>query len=157
MKTQVKLLALAIVLSAALCAAATAQLANATAEAEVRAAIVAFNQAYEKNQLDQYFSYYGANASLVFYFERTSLEDYKKMWRQLIADGGGVEKNLISDLQVVANPSGDTAFATYFLQVDTRQPDGKVNKEQANETDVWFKTADGWRLAHLNYSAQPME
>ena len=152
----VRLLAVAALTS--ICAApASAQTANASAEAEVRAAVKGFNQAYEQNLLDEYFGYYGEDASLIFDIDRVDLADYKSQWYQLIAEGGGVLSNSLSDIQVVVDPSGDTAIATYLLEISTRQPDGSINKETASETDVWSNNDGSWQVIHINYSAKPAE
>jgi len=152
----VRLVAVAVL--TCICAApASAQTANASAEAEVRAAVKSFNQAYERNLLDEYFGYYGEDASLIFDIDRVDLADYKTQWYQLIEDGGGVQSNTLSDLQVVVDPSGDTAIATYLLEVITRQPDGSISKDTASETDVWSNNGGSWQVIHVNYSAKPAE
>jgi len=138
-------------------ALAQAQSPNEIAAQEVKAAVVAFNQDYQRNDLDAYFSYYRDDATLWFNTGRVTLADYKTMWYQLIKEGGAVQKNEISDLQVMIDPSGDTGIATYSLKVDTRQPDGSVTQEQAHETDVWFKLDGAWRITHIHYSAKPVE
>lgn len=136
---------------------ALAQSPNEVAAQEVKAAVMAFNQDYERNDLDAYFAYYRDDATLWFNTGRVTLADYKTMWHQLIQEGGAVQKNEISDLQVMIDPTGDTGIATYLLKVDTRQPDGSVSHEQAHETDVWFKTDGAWRITHIHYSASPVE
>ena len=51
-------------------------------------------------------------------------------------------------------PSGDTAVATYGLDVVTRYPDGNRVTEQAWETDIWFKRDGGWKIAHIHYTSR---
>lgn len=127
------------------------------ATARVRVAVVAFNDAYVQNDLDAYFGFYAADATLIFDTGRVVLEDYRKDWHQLVADGGAVESNVISDIQIQLSPAGDAAVASYQLEVRTRYPDGTVVTEHAWETDAWFKTKKGWRVAHINYTTRPAD
>jgi ketosteroid isomerase-like protein len=127
--------------------------APATAS-EIEKLVVAFNQAYERNDLEEYFSFYADDVTQWFESGRVSLADYKKDWYALIQGGGGVEKNAISDLRVQVSPGGDAAVATYVLDVVTRQADGKKTKEKAYETDVWFKRDGKWKIAHLHYNSR---
>jgi len=122
---------------------------------EVIKHVVAFNGAYERNELDAYFAYYADDATLWFDSGRVKLADYKRDWYQLIASGGKVEKNVISDLQIQMGPGDVSAVATYSLDVDTRMADGKVTKDHAHETDVWFLANGQWLVAHLHYTVEP--
>jgi ketosteroid isomerase-like protein len=121
---------------------------------EIEKLEAAFNGAYERNQLDEYFSYYADDATMWFESGRASLADYKKDWYALIEGGGGVEKNTLSDMRVQVSPGGDSAIATYTVDVLTRQADGKKTKEKAWETDVWFKRDGKWKLVHVHYNSK---
>jgi ketosteroid isomerase-like protein len=123
-------------------------------EEEIRRLEIAFNGAYERNDLAEYFSYYADDVTQWFESGRVDLADYKKSWYELINGGGGVEKNALSDLRVQVDPSGDTAVATYALEVLTRGADGKKTKERAWETDVWFKREGKWKIVHLHYNSK---
>jgi len=125
-----------------------------TKASEIEKLVVAFNQAYERNDLEEYFSYYADDVTQWFESGRVSLADYKKDWYALIEGGGGVEKNAISDLRVQVSPGGDAAVATYVLDVITRQADGKKTKERAYETDVWYKRDGKWKIVHLHYNSR---
>lgn len=157
MKTPVVKLVLLCLLVAMFPGLALAQSPNEIATQEVKAAVIAFNADYARNDLDAYFSYYSDDATLWFDTGRVTIADYKTMWYQLIKDGGAVQKNEITDLQVMIDPSGDTGIATYQLRVDTKQPDGSVTQEQAHETDVWFKLDGSWRITHIHYTAKPLK
>ncbi len=128
--------------------------AQPAAAAEIEKLEVAFNGAYERNNLDEYFSYYADDATMWFESGRVKLEDYKKDWYALIKGGGGVEKNALSDMRVQLSPAGDAAIATYALDVLTRQADGKKTKEKALETDVWYKRDGKWKLVHVHYNSK---
>jgi ketosteroid isomerase-like protein len=127
---------------------------SSSTEEEIRRLEVEFNGAYERNELDKYFAYYADDVTMWFPSGRETLEGYKKDWYDLIGGGGGVEKNALSDMKVQVGPSGDTAVATYALDVITRMKDGKKTKEHALETDVWFKRGGAWKLAHVHYNSK---
>jgi ketosteroid isomerase-like protein len=75
------------------------------------------------------------------------------MWIDLMAAGGGVELNEMSDLQVQVMPSGDFAIATSFIDNRTRSADGTTSTSRAFETDVWQLIDGKWRIVSLHYSA----
>ncbi len=138
-------------------ASTPAALSSPDAEAQVRAAVVAFNDAYQRNDLDAYFAFYAGDATLIFDSGRVVLDDYRKDWYQLVADGGAVLSNDVSDVQIRLGPSGDAAVASYRLEVRTRYPDGTIVVEYAWETEAWFRSDLGWRIAHLQYTTRPTE
>lgn len=149
------LLSLAIVATSTFSVNASAASAEDAAAEEVIKHVVAFNGAYERNELDAYFAFYSPDTTLWFDSGRVKLADYKKDWSKLIADGGGVVKNAISDLTVQMGPGDTTAVATYQLDVETRMPDGSITKDHAHETDVWFLGNGQWLIAHLHYTVEP--
>jgi ketosteroid isomerase-like protein len=53
------------------------------------------------------------------------------------------------------SPHGDAAVASYLLRLTTQDADKKVHTEDYQETDVWFKTEGGWKIAHVHYSEVP--
>jgi uncharacterized protein (TIGR02246 family) len=130
--------------------------AQQTTASEIEKLVVAFNQAYEQNDLEEYFSYYADDVTQWFESGRVDLADYKKSWYELIQGGGGVEKNALSDIRVQVSPGGDAAVATYVLDVVTRQVGGKKTKERAFETDVWYKRDGKWKIAHLHYNSKEL-
>ena len=122
------------------------------AAAEVQDAVRAFNGAYASNDVDKYFSYYADDASLYFYGARHTVLSYQAEWSEMIADGGAVEKNELSDIQVRVLPCGDAAVATYFIDYRLRAPDGGVAAANAFESDVWQKIDGTWKVVSLHYS-----
>ena len=152
----VLLLSAALYLPANSCLAAV-EVDLATAEQEVREAVVAFNSAYEKNDLEAYFSFYLDGATMWFNTDFVAIADYKKDWYELIGNGGGVEKNTLSIQRVVVGPNGDSAVAAYQLDVETRMPDGSITRDHSQESDSWFKVDGNWRIAHLHYTTQPQK
>jgi uncharacterized protein (TIGR02246 family) len=130
---------------------------DAAIEKEIRDSVMKFNGTYAENDLETYFSFYAEDATLIFGRGRTPVADYSKSWHELIAGGGGVEKNEITDIQVRVMPSGDVAIATYLIEVHTRSTEGEVSKETAIETDVWQKRDGAWKIVSLHYNSRPME
>jgi ketosteroid isomerase-like protein len=122
------------------------------AEAEVVAAEKRFNDAYLANDMAAYWSFYDPSLTMWLDEDRVTLAAYREQWTKLLKDGGKVLENTVSDLVVRVGPSGDAAVASYAVRVVTRQPDGKVTKERARETDVWFQQGGAWRVGHLHYA-----
>ena len=121
--------------------------------ADLHAAIKAFDNAYATNDVEKYFSYYADGATV--YFGGAGREDvaaYHKMWTGLMKAGGGVELNEMSDLQVQVMPGGNVAIATCFIDNRTRSPDGKTATTRAFETDVWQKIDGKWMIISMHYS-----
>ncbi len=126
-----------------------------TPEEAVIAQVLAFNQAYEKNDLDAYFAFYTDDAMLWMGGNHVKLDDYKKDWYELIGKGGGVEKNTITEMNVQMGPGDSMAIVTYRVEVHTRMPDGTVNIDTADECDTWFLAAGQWRVGHIHYMVEP--
>jgi ketosteroid isomerase-like protein len=114
-----------------------------------------FNAAYAANDLDKYFGYYTDDAIFWFPEGRTNLPAYRKEWTETIHGGTSLQEAKLSDFHVRVSPQGDTAIASYQLHVKTRAPDKSVTDEDFQETDVWFKTAAGWKITHVHYSSAP--
>ena len=135
---------------------------SATAEqaseknADLYAAIKAFDHAYATNKVEKYFSFYADDATAYFGDGRVDIAAYHKMWIELMAAGGGVELNEMSDLQVQVMPSGDTAISTSFIDNRTRSPDGTKSTSRAFETDVWQKINGQWKIVSLHCSDRVM-
>lgn len=122
-------------------------------EDEIRALVVEFNDAYLQNDLDKYFDFYADDATLWFNSGRSKLTSYRDSWYKLIGSGGGVRKNTLSDIRIQMSPGGDAAIATYQVEIQTEYPGNRLSSQKAHETDVWFKTDDGWRISHVHYTS----
>ena len=114
-----------------------------------------FNAAYATNDLDKYFGYYSNDAILWFQEGRTDIPSYKKEWAEFIKSGGRIQAGTTSDMHVRFSPQRDAAVASYLLHLTTKKADQKVTDEVFQETDVWFKTSAGWKIAHVHYSDAP--
>jgi ketosteroid isomerase-like protein len=127
--------------------------ARADARADVAALEKDFNAAYAANDLDKYFGYYAADATLWFPEGRTNLASYKKMWTAYIKSGAQLQAATLSDYHVKFSPQGDTAIASYLLHVKTLEASKKITDEDFQETDVWFKAQGTWKISHVHYSS----
>ena len=68
--------------------------------ADLHAAIKAFDHAYATNDVEKYFSFYADDATVYFGGdERVDVAAYHEMWTGLMEAGGGVELNEMSDIQ----------------------------------------------------------
>ena len=123
-----------------------------SAHTDLDAAIKAFDDAYTNNDVEAYFSFYADDATVYFYGARQDLEAYHAEWVALMEAGGGVEKNVMSDIQLQVLPCGDVAIATSFIDNRTRAPDGTTTTLKAFETDVWQKIDGKWKIISLHYS-----
>ena len=131
---------------------------NSSAVTEVTNAVKAFNKAYETNDVEGYFNHYANDAMLYFYGDRWEVATYHEYWKTaVVGAGGGVEKNMQSDLQVKVTSGGDTAIAAYFVENRSRSPEGEINEEKAYESDVWQKIDGVWKIISLHYSVIPPE
>jgi ketosteroid isomerase-like protein len=129
--------------------------AYADSETEVLKLEQEFNAAYSLNDLDKYFAFYAPDAILWAPEGRTDVPSYRKDWTSFINTGARIQSSTLSDLHVRSSPQGDSAIASYVLHLQTVGSDKKVADEIYQETDVWFKTAGGWRITHVHYSHAP--
>ncbi len=113
------------------------------------------NAAYGANDLPKYFSFYAPDLTQWFTTGRTDLPTYEKQWSRFIERGNRIEAADVSDLEIQVGPDGDAAVATYLLQVKTQLANGTVTNEKNQETDVWFKRDDGWKIVTVHYSPVP--
>jgi ketosteroid isomerase-like protein len=125
---------------------------HSSAEAEVRAAVEAFNDAYATNNVEGYFGNYTDDAMLYFYGKRQVVAEYHEEWTALMAAGGGVEKNDMSGLVVQVMPGDKVAVASYFVDNASRSPEGEVSTTKAFESDVWLKVDGKWQIVSLHYT-----
>ncbi|MBT5153005.1 MAG: nuclear transport factor 2 family protein [Gammaproteobacteria bacterium] len=120
--------------------------------ADLHAAIKAFDHAYANNDVEKYFSFYAEDATVYFSGARQDIAAYHKLWIGLIEAGGGVELNEMSDLQVQVMPNGDVAISTSFIDNRTRSPDGTTSTTRAFESDIWQKIDGKWKIISLHHS-----
>jgi ketosteroid isomerase-like protein len=149
------LMKLPILCSCALFLIGMSAFAHAGPKADILQLEQDFNAAYAANDLDKYFGYYSDDAILWFQEGRTDIPSYKKEWAEFIKSGGRIQAGTTSDMHVRFSPQRDAAVASYLLHLITKKADQKVTDEVFQETDVWFKTGGGWKIAHVHYSDAP--
>ena len=110
------------------------------------------NDAYAANDLDKYFGYYADDLVAIFYNARSTLTDYRTFWTESVRAGNPVVSVKISDLLVRVSPAGDSAIASYQIDVRNRHVDGRTTDEHAFETDVWLRRGGAWKIAHAHYA-----
>lgn len=110
-----------------------------------------FNDAYATNDADTYFGFYTEDSMLYFFGSRQDVAEYDESWRAAIAAGGGAQKNDMSDLQIQVL-SDSVAVASYFVDNESKSPDGSVASAKAFETDVWQKIDGEWKIVSLHYT-----
>lgn len=120
--------------------------------AELHAAIQGFDRAYATNDIELYFSFYADNAVVYFGGARQDMAAYHKMWTELMAAGGGVELNEMSELKVQVMPGGEAAVAGSFIDNRTRSADGTTSSSRAYESDVWQKIDGKWKIVSMHHS-----
>ena len=125
-----------------------------TAEREVRDLEQKYNGAYAANDLPTYFAYLAADFVQWLPSGRTDKSAYQQSWTRFITNGGKVTAAEIGDLQIKIGPSGDSAVASYLLQVKTHSPRGDSD-DTYQETDVLFKRDGAWKIVYLHYSPAP--
>jgi ketosteroid isomerase-like protein len=121
-------------------------------EQQIRELEQKMNDAYGKNDLPTYFSYYAPDFVQWLPEGRTDLDKYKKDWTEYIKKGNQVQEVKLKDVTVRVGPSQDSAVFAYILYVKTKLADGKVTEEENQETDVWFKRQGEWKVVTLHYS-----
>jgi ketosteroid isomerase-like protein len=144
---------LAAVLAAPLACAAPGRTPSPEAViAEVGAFEEKFNQAYESNDLEAYWSFYAPEMTQFYPQGRLDLADYQKYWNQHVGEGNLLTEVKMEDAVYHVGPSGDAAVVHYRVSIRTRHPDESIGEERAQETDVLFKRDGRWQVVHMHYS-----
>jgi ketosteroid isomerase-like protein len=144
---------LAALLAAPLACSAPGQAPSPEAViAEVRAFEEKFNEAYESNDLEAYWSFYAPEMTQFYPQGRLDLADYQKYWNQHVGEGNRLIEVRMEDTGFHVGPSGDAAAVHYRVFVRTRHPDGSEAQEWAQETDVLLRRGGEWKVAHMHYS-----
>ena len=125
---------------------------HSSAEAEVHAALKAFNVAYATNDVEGYFSHYADDAMVYFFGARQDMAAYHKEWSAMVDAGGAVQVNRASDIIVQVMPSDEVAVASYFVDNETRSPEGETTVAKAFESEVWQKVEGEWKIVSLHYT-----
>ena len=122
------------------------------AEQEIRTLEQQMNDAYAKNDLQAYFSYYAQDFTQWLPEGRTDLDKYKREWQAYVSAGNSVQAAEMRELLLRVAPSEDAVVASYILHVKTKGADGKITEEESQETDVWFKRDGAWKVVALHFA-----
>lgn len=141
-------------LVAFLAAVPAAAQSPAAIEQQIRDLEQKYNAAYAANDLPTYFSYLADDFGQWLPSGRTDKASYQTSWTRFITGGGKVLSAELSDVQVKVSPAGDTAVVSYLLHVKTQSSRGTAD-EKYQETDVWFKRNNDWKVVFLHYAAAP--
>jgi ketosteroid isomerase-like protein len=126
--------------------------ATSKGEQEIRTLEQQMNDAYAKNDLQTYFSYYAQDFTQWLPDGRTDLDKYKRQWQAYVSAGNSVQAAEVRELLLRVAPSEDAAVASYILYVKTKGADGKITEEESQETDVWFKRDSAWKVVALHFA-----
>jgi len=126
--------------------------AETKAEEEIRGLEQQMNDAYAKNNLQVYFSFYAPDFVQWLPEGRTDLDRYKREWMAYVSAGNSVQAAEVRELLLRVDPGEDAAVASYILYVKTKGSDGKITEEENQETDVWFKRGGAWKVVALHYA-----
>jgi len=126
--------------------------AASKAEEEIRALEQKMNDAYAKNDLQTYFSYYAPDFTQWLPEGRGDLDKYKREWMAYVSAGNTVQSAEVRELLLRIDPAEDAVVASYILSVKTKSADGKITEEESQETDVWFKRGNAWKVVALHYA-----
>ena len=141
-------------LVAFLAAVPAAAQSPAALEQQIRDLEQKYNAAYAANDLPTYFSYLADDFGQWLPSGRTDKASYQTSWTRFITGGGKVLSAELSDVQVKVSPVGDTAVVSYLLHVKTQSSRGTAD-ETYQETDVWFKRNNDWKVVFLHYAPAP--
>jgi ketosteroid isomerase-like protein len=84
-------------------------------------------------------------------FEEIKKEIYDQLMGQIFS-----ERKLVPH-DIVIHVHGDSAWAEFYWDFNARfRKDGSPVTTHGRETQVYWKTKDGWRLVHVHYSGMPM-
>jgi len=119
---------------------------------EIRQIETKINEAYAKNDLPTYFSYYADDFRGIFPDGFTTLDAYRKEWTNSVKAGNIVLKFTYTDMQIQVSPANDAAVATYKATANMRYAGKEPVDEHYFETDVFFRRAGVWKLVEVHYS-----
>ena len=80
------------------------------------------------------------------------MADYYESWKATVESGFEYTKYNLSDVRVQVLGDGDTAVATYFVDLSSKTADGETNSANAFESDVWQKIDGEWKVVTLHYT-----
>ena len=121
-------------------------------EEEIRGLEQKMNEAYAKNDLQGYFSYYAPDFTQWLPDGRSDLDRYKRESQAYVSGGNSIQAAEVREMVLRVGPSEDAAVASYVLHVKSKGSDGTITEQDSQETDVWFKRGGAWKVVALHYA-----
>jgi ketosteroid isomerase-like protein len=116
--------------------------------------ILAFNDAFEKNDVERYFSYMDENLVVI-----TPSNPYRIVGIPLDREGfeyylklGAGRVNFFQNLEPHFFINGDTAVVSYYTR-GSYGVDAGIKTAYYKETDVLVKRGESWKIVHIHVSA----
>lgn len=117
-------------------------------------------EAYRNNRPDAYFDAFAEDATILIGGRgRASKQIYRTVWERVIGAGGGVTAYGVEDEEFRISASGEAVVVTFRMLVGYRgMVPGAPEQETGHRfsvTEVWFRTAEGWKIAHMDWFDAP--
>ncbi len=79
----------------------------------------------------------------------------RNVYEQLM--GGTFSERKLAARDISIHVHGDSAWAEFYWDFNAKfRKDGSPATTHGRETQVYWKTKDGWRLVHVHYSGMPV-
>ncbi len=127
---------------------------------DLEARMQATAEAYRNNKPGAYFDAFADDATILIGGRgRASKQIYRAIWERVTGAGGGVTTYAVEDEQRRVSTSGEAVVVTFRMLVGYRgmvpgMPDQETD-HRFSVTEVWFRTEDGWKIAHMDWFDAP--
>jgi uncharacterized protein (TIGR02246 family) len=126
------------------------------AREEVEALYQAFNEAWEKRDMDFIRDYFAHDPDMLLFFERRQLEGFEAvetLYENMFAHARpGSVTSRVSNLKVDAR--GDMAYVAANFHLDVMNPEGEEMTDTGRVTVVFERREGRWRVVHRHTSFQ---
>jgi ketosteroid isomerase-like protein len=118
---------------------------------QVRELHVKRGEAWVRNEVETYLSFYWEDAVLFTVDERISWPQLQERLHSLLKGGGGA---LMIDLppadDIVISSQCDAATTIFAWRARSRSIDGAVSERSYFETDVWYRRNGMWKIIRMH-------
>lgn len=118
----------------------------------VKARELSVRDTFVANDLPAYYAHFSDDLSVWTPEGAIDFADYQRDWSSFIAAGNRVLSLEYVDMNIIVAPAGDAAVASFQVRVCICCADGTVSDRRFQETDVWFKRANQWKIVRAHYS-----
>lgn len=119
---------------------------------EIAAREYSVRDTFVANDLPGYFAHFSQDLSVWAPEGAIDFTSYQRDWSNFIAAGNRVLSLEYIDMHIIVAPAGDAAVASFQVRVCICSADGSVTDRRFQETDVWFKRANQWKIVRAHYS-----